>query len=56
MPLLVVFHQQILESLNCQSFFVQDMVNDLGYTCLRDVSSQGNKMIISFYDITQKRR
>lgn len=47
--------KSILESLDGRSFLVQDMTNDLGYTCLRDTYGSGKKIAVSFYDATQKR-
>jgi hypothetical protein len=39
----------VLEALNGQSFLVQDMVNDLGYTWLMDSRGIGRTMVIPFY-------
>lgn len=47
--------KSVLESLDNRSFFVQDMVNDLGYTCLKDVYGSGKKIAVSFYDVSQRR-
>lgn len=46
----------IFDSFDGRSFFVQDMVNDLGYTCLHDIYGTGKKIAVSFYDVTQKKQ
>lgn len=40
----------VLEVNSNQSFFVQDMVNDLGYTFLRDARGIGKKIPLLIYD------
>ncbi|MGN7784734.1 hypothetical protein ACTJIJ_09415 [Niabella sp. 22666] len=45
----------VLESLDSRSFLVQDMMNDLGHTYLRDIYGSGKRIAASFYDVTQKR-
>lgn len=45
----------IMDAIKGQSFFVQDMTNDLGYTNLRDIYGYGVKIPVQFYDVTEKK-
>lgn len=44
----------IMDAIRGQSFFVQDMANDLGYTNLKDIYGFGKKLPVVFYDVKEK--
>jgi hypothetical protein len=46
----------LADALGNQSFFVQDMINDLGYTYLRDIHNTGRKLPLTLYDHTYNKQ
>lgn len=44
----------VIDAINDQSFFVNDMVNDLGLTFLSDSKNTGKKVPVLIYDHTSK--
>jgi len=45
----------VLDAIGNHSFFVQDMINDLGHTNLRDIFGYGQTMPLTFFDGTSEK-